>query len=579
MRYETDDIYRFYKKCAIVIGLVLLFVCFIVCTCQAVTIEEIKHPYPAEVNYNTYNTIMGGYNTIYYLHNEKDSVNSSLYVMDRSIPNNPETNITTTVKSADGLKLIAEFITPSGDPNILALTAGDRQYNTWVMVDNTSTGPSYLNYRVYVYHINGTKSLIYQFNSQAIDDITPTPIFDVYTLSENYPMNSTDRFFFQYYAYTTSAANRQVTIYFDGNTKTSKIFSPIAFGASGTSDHGLLSNLSSDSHSQYALLSGRPAGQTLNGSNAANGDITISGTSSSTKTLSYVILQPDGGKVGIGTLSPAFTLDVSGGNGVRIQYGEYNTTLSTSSSGYFYIKPANFRTYYDAPNGNNGYYVTDYTQGNGNYTYVDGNKIVLYNKNVQTTRISAKDFSSFFNGLNTSFGGTTATAQIDNYGQQRIRSLGAGTVYADSNGVLYTVSDTKTKTNIKEYNPDAISKIKQMPSAKTYNWAADTGLSTTDTNLGFIAQELKAVLPEAVSEKKDGYYTQILKKKGKTSEEDEYESIFVPTGTTTETVSDRAIIALLVDGMKEQQAQIEQLRAEVARLEGKKVDKVSAGSV
>lgn len=41
------------------------------------------------------------------------------------------------------------------------------------------------------------------------------------------------------------------------------------------------------------------------GSAAANGDITIDGTSSSTKTTSYVILQPTGGKVGIGTTSIA----------------------------------------------------------------------------------------------------------------------------------------------------------------------------------------------------------------------------------------------------------------------------------
>lgn len=43
---------------------------------------------------------------------------------------------------------------------------------------------------------------------------------------------------------------------------------------------------------------------TIYGSSAANGDITIEGTSDSTKTSSYVILQPNGGNVSIGTTSP-----------------------------------------------------------------------------------------------------------------------------------------------------------------------------------------------------------------------------------------------------------------------------------
>ena len=43
----------------------------------------------------------------------------------------------------------------------------------------------------------------------------------------------------------------------------------------------------------------------LYGSSAANGDITIEGTSSATKTSSSIILQPTGGNVGIGVASPS----------------------------------------------------------------------------------------------------------------------------------------------------------------------------------------------------------------------------------------------------------------------------------
>ena len=48
----------------------------------------------------------------------------------------------------------------------------------------------------------------------------------------------------------------------------------------------------------------------INGSSANNGDITINGTSSATKTTSYVILQATGGNVGIGTTGPGAKLQI-----------------------------------------------------------------------------------------------------------------------------------------------------------------------------------------------------------------------------------------------------------------------------
>jgi hypothetical protein len=70
-------------------------------------------------------------------------------------------------------------------------------------------------------------------------------------------------------------------------------------------------------------------GSTHNGGTAANDDLTLQGTTNATRTSSYVILQPNGGFVGIGTTTPALALHIvtAGASGVfRAQ--------NTQASGY-----------------------------------------------------------------------------------------------------------------------------------------------------------------------------------------------------------------------------------------------------
>lgn len=73
-------------------------------------------------------------------------------------------------------------------------------------------------------------------------------------------------------------------------------------------DHGGQDGLADDDHTGYALLAGRSGGQTLYGGTASGDDLTLESTSSATK--GDVLIQPNGGRVGIG-VTPSALLHVS----------------------------------------------------------------------------------------------------------------------------------------------------------------------------------------------------------------------------------------------------------------------------
>jgi len=76
------------------------------------------------------------------------------------------------------------------------------------------------------------------------------------------------------------------------------------------------------------ISTGIAGSQTIYGGTAANEDLTIEGTSHATKTSSYVILQPSGGNVGIGTTTPLSKLSIVHGS----SYVSANAALSLISS-------------------------------------------------------------------------------------------------------------------------------------------------------------------------------------------------------------------------------------------------------
>jgi hypothetical protein len=121
--------------------------------------------------------------------------------------------------------------------------------------------------------------------------------------------------------------------------------------------------------------------------------------------------------------------------------------------------------------------------------------------------------------------------------------LNNGTWTVTGDVVAYgSPSDISFKTNIKplEKSLDKIVKLKGV----SFDWKSDTEVYTMTgikEDIGFIAQEVEKVLPNLVRKNNNGLLS----------------------------LRDKGISALLVEGIKEQQLQIEDLKKEIKELKNK----------
>jgi hypothetical protein len=135
-------------------------------------------------------------------------------------------------------------------------------------------------------------------------------------------------------------------------------------------------------------------------------------------------------------------------------------------------------------------------------------------------RAASSAYSLFYGGAN---------------GVDQFRVSGNGVIYAQ-NTTVQSISDQRLKENIRNASEglDVITALRPV----RYDWKEGYGNDRKD-QLGFIAQEMEAVFPEAVSE-------------WQVNKEDE---------TVYKTVGPAALIPVLVKAIQEQQAIIESLKA------------------
>jgi len=142
--------------------------------------------------------------------------------------------------------------------------------------------------------------------------------------------------------------------------------------------------------------------------------------------------------------------------------------------------------------------------------------------------------------LNVGIGTTSPTAQLHTTSTVRFANFGAGTATFDASGNISSSSDERLKDIQGKFSRGLSSIFLLDPIL--YKWNKKSGMETGHTYVGFSAQDVQKAIPEAVGENQEGYLT----------------------------LSDRPIIAALVNAVKEQQKEIEELKRQVMALKDAK---------
>ncbi len=142
----------------------------------------------------------------------------------------------------------------------------------------------------------------------------------------------------------------------------------------------------------------------------------------------------------------------------------------------------------------------------------------------------------------TTGGGTSANVQFGSLGIGMAASGTSGRIDATNDIVAYSSSDIRFKENITPID-SPLNKITKI-GGYTYDWKEENKIEHgyEGNDVGVIAQEIEEVLPQLVQTRESGY----------------------------KAVKYDKLVALLIEGIKEQQTQIEELRNKIEKLENGK---------
>ncbi|MCE9517798.1 DUF5011 domain-containing protein, partial [Candidatus Nomurabacteria bacterium] len=195
----------------------------------------------------------------------------------------------------------------------------------------------------------------------------------------------------------------------------------------------------------------------------------------------YLVLQPGGGNVGIGTTAPAQKLGITG---TSVANGSAQTNISAFAGNGIRISgdgssPGQDGIMYSGGHGAAG---IAFRRGSGWDTYID-----------------------FYTNSSASSGSIVKRMTIQDGGGITFSAYGAGTLVTDSSGNITASSDERLKDTQGQFTKglEAIRGLNPI----LYKWNTLSGMEMTDTYAGFSAQNVRDFIPEAVSTDSRGYYT------------------------------------------------------------------------
>lgn len=198
----------------------------------------------------------------------------------------------------------------------------------------------------------------------------------------------------------------------------------------------------------------------INGGTVANDDITVQGTTSATRTTSYVNLQPSGGLVGIGISTPLFRLDVKGSG------TEEHINIQGSGTGSIKIGTIGGTGEFGAM------WAAQASPTVSNYAFLGNASFSIFNVP---------------SGGSINFRVNNADQMvISSAGALRLNAYGAGTLVTDGSGNVSASSDINVKHSIKPFKLGLNEILKVVPSNYIRNSDATNTVET-----GFIAQNIR----------------------------------------------------------------------------------------
>jgi len=265
-------------------------------------------------------------------------------------------------------------------------------------------------------------------------------------------------------------------------------------------------------------------------------------------TYAPLVLNGRGGSVGIGTPSPAYTLDVSGS--IRSSVNFIPGTVSNTGGGTWQFGSG-------AWSGNSP--ATTSVNSVTGITYSGGSGSQLFTLSSAPGNTSLQLDGSIFIGDGITYnpltysGSTTGGLVVQNGGSFGGSLYVNGSIYATSDITAY-YSDERLKTNI-EPIVDALGKIKALKGITYYPNQLASELSGDDSKVqrvGVIAQDVAAVLPQIV----------------KAAPFDIGPDGTSKSGENYLTVQYDKLTALLIEAVKELGAKVERLQGEIDQLKG-----------